>query len=148
MAKCCHATDHSLSQIWLNSTHYCVTRPQWVSTLWPRDVTWWNVSLSTLTQVMACCLNRRTLPEPKVTVLLLKYISVSFISIVQQISVRKMYFKVPTVNWCHLSPASLYYGAYYVCLWNKYVLLYIIRIKISTNTTSYESSPDEHNEKK
>ena len=37
-------------------THICVTRPQWVNSLWLSDTIWWQRSGSTLAQVMACCL--------------------------------------------------------------------------------------------
>ena len=37
-------------------THICVTRPQWVNSLWPSDAIWRQRSGSTLAQVMACCL--------------------------------------------------------------------------------------------
>ena len=37
-------------------THICVTRPQWVNSLWPGDAIWRHRSGSTLAQVMACCL--------------------------------------------------------------------------------------------
>ena len=37
-------------------THICVTRPQWVNTLWPNKAIWWYRSGSTLIHVMACCL--------------------------------------------------------------------------------------------
>ena len=33
--------------------HICVTRPQWVNTLWPCDSIWWHISGSTLVQEMA-----------------------------------------------------------------------------------------------
>ena len=35
---------------------YVITRPQWVNSLWPNDAIWWQISRSTLVQVMACCL--------------------------------------------------------------------------------------------
>ena len=35
---------------------YVITDPQWVISLWPSDVIWWQGSRSTLAQVMACCL--------------------------------------------------------------------------------------------
>ena len=36
-------------------THICVTRPQWVNSLWPSDTIWWHRSGSTLLpQGMAC----------------------------------------------------------------------------------------------
>ena len=37
-------------------THICVTRPQWINSLWSSDATWRHGSGSTLAQVMACCL--------------------------------------------------------------------------------------------
>ena len=37
-------------------THICVTRPQWVKTLWPCDTIWWHRSGLTLAQVKVCCL--------------------------------------------------------------------------------------------
>ena len=37
-------------------THICVTRPQWVNSLWPSAATWWHRYVSTLAQVRACCL--------------------------------------------------------------------------------------------
>ena len=40
-------------------TNICVTRPQWVNSLWASDATWWHRSgsiCSTLARVMACCL--------------------------------------------------------------------------------------------
>ena len=36
-------------------THICVTRPQWVNSLWPSDTIWQHRSMSTPTQVMAKC---------------------------------------------------------------------------------------------
>ena len=38
------------------SLYPCLTRPQWVYTLWPSDAIWRQRSGSTLAQVMACCL--------------------------------------------------------------------------------------------
>ena len=46
-------------------THTCITRPQWVNSLWPSDTIWWQRSGSTLAQVMACC--PKPLPEPMLT---------------------------------------------------------------------------------
>ena len=37
-------------------THICVTRPQWVNSLWPSDAIWRNNNVSTLVKVMFCCL--------------------------------------------------------------------------------------------
>ena len=37
-------------------THICITRPLWVNSLWPNDAIWQHGSMSTLVQVMACCL--------------------------------------------------------------------------------------------
>ena len=37
-------------------THICVTRPQWVNSLWPCDAIQQHRSASTLAQIMTCCL--------------------------------------------------------------------------------------------
>ena len=37
-------------------THICVTRPQWVNSLWPSYSIWRHRIGATLVQVMACCL--------------------------------------------------------------------------------------------
>ena len=50
--------DKPLSEPMVGSllTHICVTRLQWVNSLWPSDAIWWQRSGSTLAQVMVCCL--------------------------------------------------------------------------------------------
>ena len=50
--------DKPLSESMMVSSpmHICVTRPQWVNSLWPSDAIWWHTSGSILAQVMACCL--------------------------------------------------------------------------------------------
>ena len=50
--------DNPLSEPVMESllAHICVTRPQWVNSLWSSDVIWRQRSWSTLAQVMACCL--------------------------------------------------------------------------------------------
>ena len=40
----------------LIKTYICITLPQWVNSLWPSYAIWWQISWSTLAQVMACCL--------------------------------------------------------------------------------------------
>ena len=37
-------------------THICITRPQWVNSLWHSDAIWWHKSCSALAQVMDCWL--------------------------------------------------------------------------------------------
>ena len=41
-------------------TPHSATRPQWVNSLWPSDVIWWQRSESTLARVMACCLTQQS----------------------------------------------------------------------------------------
>ena len=62
MAWCRQATSHYLNQYWPRSLPpYVVTRPQWVNSLRPSDA----ISLSTLVQVMASCLEgAKQLSEP------------------------------------------------------------------------------------
>ena len=50
--------DKPLSELMLvrSLTHICVTRPQWVNSLWPRYAIWQDTSGLTLVQVMACCM--------------------------------------------------------------------------------------------
>ena len=45
--------DKPLSEAMVFSllTHICVTRPQWVNSLWPSEATWWQQTRSTLDQV-------------------------------------------------------------------------------------------------
>ena len=46
-------------------THICVTRPQWVNSLWPSDVLWLRRSGTVLDQIIACHLfSAKPLPEP------------------------------------------------------------------------------------
>ena len=57
MAWCHQATSHYLSQCWPRSMlPYGITSPQWLNSLWRSDAIWWHRSVSTLAQVMACCL--------------------------------------------------------------------------------------------
>ena len=51
------ATSHYLNQ-WrfILLMHICITRPQWINSLWPSETIWWHKSGSTLAQVMAWCL--------------------------------------------------------------------------------------------
>ena len=76
MAWCRQATSHYLSQCWPRSlSAYGVTRPQWgiagclfgnlqrPNSLWPSDTIWRHRSMSTLAQVMACCLTTKPSPD-------------------------------------------------------------------------------------
>ena len=49
---------HSRKYIWKcrlqNGIHFVPGR--WINSLWPSDTIWWQISGSTLAQVMACCL--------------------------------------------------------------------------------------------
>ena len=59
MARCHRATSHCLSQCWPRSmSPYGITRlgPSEFNSLWPSDAIWRHRSMSTLAQVMACCL--------------------------------------------------------------------------------------------
>ena len=52
----CQMGDKQLSETVMVSLLICVTRPQWVNSLWLSDTIWWHKSGSTLAQVIACCL--------------------------------------------------------------------------------------------
>ena len=49
------------------STHICVTRPQWVYSLWPSDAIWHHKTWSTLVQVIVFSDGTNYLPEPTLT---------------------------------------------------------------------------------
>ena len=60
-------------------THICVTRPQWVNSLWLSGDIWHQISWSTLVQLMACHMfHAKQLPEPMLTYSQLDHLKVKF----------------------------------------------------------------------
>ena len=92
--------DKPLSETMMVSllTHICVTRPQWVNSLWPSGTIWCHKSGSTLAQVMACCL---TAPSHYLNQCWL------IISEVQWHSSKK-HFRRDTSTVCHQNKLEIY----------------------------------------
>ena len=87
-------------------THICVTRPQWVNTLWPRHAIWRHGTLSTLAHVMVCYL---TAPNRYLNQCWLNYHQKGPVSFMKAIALEMLMKIITATHWkfAHLNSKSV-----------------------------------------